>query len=88
MPVWYRDEPDDNGDAVEIFRGTVWEMACALDAAQVEIERLTAFIRERVKCDLLRTKGGYHGRRVYLEAREILAGKPVRGHGITPKSQR
>lgn len=40
MPVWYREEPNENGDAVEIFRGTVWEMAQALDAAKMEIERL------------------------------------------------
>ena|GEM_PF-3657902 len=36
MPVWYRDDPDDD---VEIFRGTVCEMAQALDAAKQEIEQ-------------------------------------------------
>ena len=36
MPVWYRDDPEND---VEIFRGTVWEMAKALDAAKQEVEQ-------------------------------------------------
>lgn len=79
MPVWYRPEPDENGEAVQIFRGTVWEMAQALDEAKVDIQqlevtigRLREFIEKRVHDTVIRTKCGYHGRRLYLEAERIL----------------
>ena len=37
-----------------------------------EVARLKLFIRDRVKCNLLRKHGGYHGRRVYMEAEKLL----------------
>lgn len=47
--------------------------ADGLDRANSEIERLRAFIRHRVHDKSLWKHGGYHGRRIYLEAQAILA---------------
>ena len=37
-----------------------------------EIDKLTTFIRDRVHCPLIRGYGGYHGRRLYLEAEQMV----------------
>ena len=42
-------------------------------SAADEIERLRAFLRDRVMNGLLQKHGGYHGRRIHLEAKKFLA---------------
>lgn len=47
------------------------------DEAKRRAEQLEAFVRHRVQCELLKKNGGYHGRRVYLEAQRVLSGDDI-----------
>ena len=49
------------------------DVAVRIADLEAEVERLRRFIDDRVKCATLRRLGGYHGRRVYMEAAKLLS---------------
>jgi len=46
--------------------------ATMIEEAADEIDKLTTFVRDRVHCPHIRAHGGYHGRRLYLEAEQVV----------------
>lgn len=51
------------------------------DEGQAEVERLRAFLRDRVADGLLKKHGGYHGRRIHMEAKQLLTAEAKEGSG-------